>query len=739
MTIDVHEFLDAVFAERSGDVWTIALPGDPTKQSDVGNAWKGRPYEQSNTSFDQSRNLYYVISELKPESNKRTEANFQALRVVVLDDVGNGSGAKVNPEKITLPPTYRIETSPGNEQWGFVLDAPLIDKAKAKRLLELIKATGTTDKGGMHLVRAVRLPAGINGKTKYGKTPFAVRLVEWQPERRYSPEAIARAFGMELEGQRGRPRSSDLPPVANDADPVLKLLDELGAVRERTPNDRGFVEIVCPWSGEHSDGKDTAGYKPGGIFRCLHDHCSERTIADLLEWLREQRGVVVDEAIATMPGPRGGALRAVLRYGFVRDVDLFVDLEQGKLLPASALDHYLANDLRNYKPTKVLLDRADLLRTVSVLYLPGKPEVLEMSENGKRVLAANTWRAGPIGVASVEDDARIKNSWLAHAAWLFPDETEREIVLDFLTHIVQRRGVKINWMLVALAQMQGTGRDTLLKPVRDILGIRNVATIGVEQLFGSFNEWELTELVCFSEADAPEHNRWKVYRALKSKIVKPPDTMHVNIKNVRGYDQIKVANYIMFTNDPTAVAMDRGDRRVSVVETPRNSREIQQYVATGVFKRLHSMYADPEWMQQFHSYLLRRSIAKSFDPEGRAPETAASRRMFDAARSTLEVFVEEGIEAATAPFGPDLVKALDILPSIQSQPGLGETTLNALSAALRRAGADKLPDFKDTAQRNMKNVWALRDIGKYTAMTAGALREAWAKCCEERVRRVGKF
>ena len=58
----------------------------------------------------------------------------------------------------------------------------------------------------MHLVRYGRLPGGVNAKRKYGAKSVCVRLREWAPERVYTPEAIASAFGTELEGQRGRPR-----------------------------------------------------------------------------------------------------------------------------------------------------------------------------------------------------------------------------------------------------------------------------------------------------------------------------------------------------------------------------------------------------------------------------------------------------------------------------------------------------------------------------------------------------
>ena len=710
-----HDFLAVVFANRTGEIWTTAFPGDPNSNK---SAWAGRIYEPAhNVATDE--NWYFAISELRPGTTQRQVKNFHALRVVVLDDIGT----KVDPKKISLRPTYRIETSPGNEQWGFLLDAPLTDKTKANRLLDVVKSAGATDVGGMNLLRAVRLPGGINGKAKYGTPSPRVALREWEPDRRYTPEAIAAAFGATLDGQRGRPRK-DLPPLAPDADPILKLLAELGMVRNPAPNARGFADITCPWGDGHTDKDTSAGYAPGGGFSCFHAHCADRRIDDLLAWLREQ-GCAVDEAIAAMPGARGGLLRALLRYVFVRDVDAFVDCEQGTFVQATALDRYLANEMPRFKPTNVMLEHDDLQRVLAAVYLPGQQEIIEMNESGRPILAANTWRAGPIGVAATGDVAAIE-PYLNHLRWLFPEPVEQRIVLDFLTHVVQRRGTKINWMLVALATMQGAGRDTLLKPIRDILGRLNVVTIGAEELFSAFNAWELSELVCFSEADSPEHSRWKVYRALKSKVVRPPDTANINVKFIPAREQIKIANYVMFTNDPGAVAVDRGDRRVCVVETPHTFDAVLRYTNTGVFKRLHAMYTDSGWMERFHRFLLDRTISADFDAAGRAPATPASARMFSASRSGLEVFVEESIEEKRGAFAADLAKLATLLPLVHQSPGLGSTTVNALATALRRAGCVCLPDFKGTNRKNVKGVWALRQVDMYLAMSPVALREVWA-------------
>src|SRR6202023_2277696 len=131
--------------------------------------------------------------------------------------------------------------------------------------------------------------------------------MEWEPRRRVLLEDWERAYNFKLTGQRGRPKD-DLPKIAPKDDPLFELL----VVTNPVPNARGWIAIECPWAEEHSPGPRETGYKPGGIFKCLHEACADRTISDLIEFLRVKHPDAVAFAIDKMPGPRGGLLRLML-------------------------------------------------------------------------------------------------------------------------------------------------------------------------------------------------------------------------------------------------------------------------------------------------------------------------------------------------------------------------------------------------------------------------------------------
>jgi hypothetical protein len=705
--LKVNGFLETIFGASAGVLWLTEFRGDP--KAGTGEHWKGHPHDPTH-ELNPNANWYYSVCELKPGALNRDGNNFQSLNVIVLDDVGE----KVDAAKIPLAPSYRIETHEGSEQWGYILAEPLADKTKAKRLFDALRDSNYTDKGGQNLVRYVRLPGGTHGA--HG---FSVTLKEWEPARRYTLQQLCDALALTIEGQRGRPRN-ELPLLAPSVDSVMQWFEVLSD----TPNTEGFFDVVCPWYEQHG-GQDKGGtaYKPGGAFVCMHGSCADRHIADVIAARREQR-LPTDDAIKQMPGPHGGLLRMMLRYLYATDIDRFVDRELATFHDVAAFDRMLAHEMPKYHPSRFLLERRDAIKVSATVYLPGQKELLTLNEVGRPMRACNLWRTGPIMPAETCDATRVR-PWLDHLAWLFPDESERAIALDFLTHLVQKRGGKINWMLVAMCRVQGAGRDSLIKPIRNILGHRNVASISENDLFSDFNEWEAKELVCFSETRSTDGGAGRIYRTLKEKITTPPDTTSVNVKNLRLREMKKVANFLMLTNDPAAVAAERGDRRICVIETPHLESAVRVHQASGVFKTLHGLYASVEWMANFHRFLLDRAIGEDFDALGNAPRTEASARMAEAARSDLDVQIQTGIDERTpAIFRDDLIKVDAIMPQLTGTA----TSRRAVASALRQAGAIQLKPFRDDDNKVIESVWALRDVERYAAMSGQALRDEWRKC-----------
>ncbi|MCB1353250.1 MAG: hypothetical protein KDK03_10990 [Rhodobacteraceae bacterium] len=100
----------------------------------------------------------------------RNGANFKALHLIVLDDIGHKGTAPS-----TLPPPAAIvqtreasEAYPnGSQQWVYRLASPVTDKAEADALMRAVAAAGFGDSSGHNKVRVARLPGSQpSGKEK---------------------------------------------------------------------------------------------------------------------------------------------------------------------------------------------------------------------------------------------------------------------------------------------------------------------------------------------------------------------------------------------------------------------------------------------------------------------------------------------------------------------------------------------------------------------------------------------
>lgn len=115
---------------------------------------------------------------------------------IILDDVGTKADADGLPT-----PTWSVETSPGNYQFGYVWESTPSNE-KVESLLQQIRKAGLADKNGNTIIRWARLPFdAINTKKAHqqpdGSFPRC-RLVHWNPETRYTVESLSQALGDRL-------------------------------------------------------------------------------------------------------------------------------------------------------------------------------------------------------------------------------------------------------------------------------------------------------------------------------------------------------------------------------------------------------------------------------------------------------------------------------------------------------------------------------------------------------------
>jgi len=300
--ISNNEFLEAVFDDVSIDGLPVlvSFPGNPANV--LSRAWSGDPWlrdDDTGTDLPADANNYFSLAVFRPDEAgkyRRQKARFHALHSVMLDDVGT----KVPRDRLTLQPSWVLETSPGNYQAGYLLSEPLTDGPAADHLMNAIVAAGLCDPGANGpRARLARLPVAVNGKHS---PPFTCRMVEWSPELKYSVEEMVNGLQLEIVKSTRNKRQRQNPPQESpvDGDPVWIPRPEENAVLValrnhglyKAPLGGGKHDITCPWVDEHTGKIDggSAYFEPDdlwpiGGFKCLHGHCADKHVRDLLRVL----------------------------------------------------------------------------------------------------------------------------------------------------------------------------------------------------------------------------------------------------------------------------------------------------------------------------------------------------------------------------------------------------------------------------------------------------------------------
>lgn len=276
---DNEDFIDYVFSDRGvGEVFVSSIPGDP------GNPAYGYPRHTLSADEEPGFNNFFCVSQLVPSSEgkvHRTPSSFGSLHVLVVDDVGTKL-SKGRVEAILGRPSYIIESSPDNFQWGYKLDTPETDRARAEGLIRGLCDTFTPDVAGVN--RLVRLPFGINGKPKYGTPSPKTTLRYFDPDRTVTSDDMMKALDA---SPLDVADFGDRPFPAADKDPVLKAMElQYHTIHYDQIKNPGIYPITCPWVSDHTDAIDNGSVyiAPTG-FKCWHGHCQKKNFRDLREFL----------------------------------------------------------------------------------------------------------------------------------------------------------------------------------------------------------------------------------------------------------------------------------------------------------------------------------------------------------------------------------------------------------------------------------------------------------------------
>jgi hypothetical protein len=241
--------------------------------------------------------------------------------------------------------------------------------------------------------------------------------------------------------------------------------------------------------------------------------------------------------------------------------------------------------------------------------------------------------------------------WLDHVRLLYPSEADH--IVRWLAQRVQQPEVKPNHALVLIGS-QGTGKDTMLEPVRMAIGPWNFSEVSPQQLLGRFNGFIKSVILRISEArDLGDINRYAFYEHLKTYTAAPPDMMRTDEKHLREYQVLNVVGVVLTTNYKTGgIYLPADDRRHYVAYSALTKEDFDP----AYFPKLWKWYRSGG--NEHVAACLRTLDLSDYDPKAPPPKTAAWWDIVDASRAPEDAELADVLDRLD---NPDAITLTDII------------------------------------------------------------------------------
>lgn len=255
----------------------------------------------------------------------------------------------------------------------------------------------------------------------------------------------------------------------------------------------------------------------------------------------------------------------------------------------------------------------------------------------------------------------------SHFELLCGDAVNAEILTTWIACQVQNQGELIRWAPL-IQGVQGCGKSFIGRLIRVLIGDENVGTVSPTQVSSTFNGFATDVSVnILEEISIKGHNRYDAINALKPLITE--DIIQINEKGINAYKARNTTNYILFTNDKSAIPIDDTERRYWVIFAPfRDIEELESKVGMGeddYFERLWGAisYSNRGQLRKaFEDY----TVANEFKSMSRAPMTDSMRSMVATEESAIDGLdeVRELIETGGRYYCKEVVCSADIFSEL---------------------------------------------------------------------------
>jgi hypothetical protein len=673
----------------------------------------------------------YLLDRFENGKLSASAANCEHVAVMVLDDIGTKS------KEPSLPPTWVMETSPDNFQWGYTFKADTVPtKNEFAAAIKAIANAGYTDGGAINPVRNFRIPGSQN--LKPGKNNFESRIVAFHPEREYSLSEICTALNV-TPGAADTTTVSSIRIEDDGGDDVLEWLSEHNAVLDKS-NGAGWYGVLCPNAAQHSGGSSMARYHPvSRSFTCFHEHCAHVDSHVFLDWVanqggpRQQTGLRSEllsanfaKAMKKLPeAPRNEVLDVMEakdlgriakerwheRFAYVMASDSYFDLHTRQELSRASFNalyrHVPCNSIHNGRRVEASVsfderrEQRNAVALTNVIYAPGESLFVGRGTD----VYGNRWvNARP----SVDGEIGDISRWLNLLDRLVPVEDEREHILNVMAYKLQHPEVKINHAVLHVGN-EGCGKDTLWAPFIWAVCGPSLINRGYTDADTIHSQWGYaleSEVLILNELKEPEAaSRRALANKLKPIIAAPPEMLDINRKGLHPYQMVNRVFVLAFSNEQIPISLAQQDRRWFCIQsasprmTPEEGMAIWNWYKAGGYA-------------QIAAFLYARDVSK-FNPAAVPGMTEFKLGLIDLGRSGVESFIMDQMNLRIGEFSKGVVGAPfhSLCDRISgSMPNGAKVPPSALMHALAEGGWIDMGRLASQDYPSSKRIFAAPDI-----------------------------
>jgi hypothetical protein len=577
--------------------------------------------------------IFVVVNETNLEGAK--DADVVRIRAVFADDDQKRETYRID---WPLEPHLIIESSPGRYHYYWLVDGLAV--AEFKLVQQAIAKQYGTDPSITNPARLMRLPGFINnkcdedGQPKYDR--FICRIVGETLVRSYTADEIRGAFLVLLPDLSG----TASPILGNDE--IIRSLQQGG--RYVGAKGSGKHIIVCPWADQHTDGRHEAAYfealtngYAGPAFKCLHAHCSGRTVSDLRAYLHfpsnnpTESPSDADIQVARLNEdwaiiPLGGGKEIIK---ICHDADLFEPV---------VTFHSVAS-FRTFTANLPPVQRGKVLVSAALHWLehPQRRQYEGITFDPSGRLPKNRFNlfcGFEIDPMPGSCDCFLR---FTHEIICAQNDESYEYVLNWMAQIFQHPTEKPGTALV-LRGHQGTGKNTFSGVLGRLIGRHYIEISDLDRLLGRFNFFLSDKLLVLANESIWGGNRSKV-GSLKSFVT---DTDAVF--EAKGVEPIRMRHYgrlIVASNEGWAVSADIDDRRFVFLDVS-DSKACDDMYFEAIWKELKN----GGYEALMHA-LMERDIS-DWSPRQR-PDTGFGQDVIEYSMSTDKQFWFEVLDSGELP------------------------------------------------------------------------------------------